>query len=77
MTGKEYIDNAIKNGKDVSCHYANGLDYVFVKEPDGWISILQRQQSGEYTPIIQARDEPHAKGYIYMIEPLTIPANIF
>ena len=76
MTGKEYIDNAIKNGKDVSRHYANGLDYVFVKEPDGWISILQRQQNGEYIPRIQAKDEPHAKGYIDMIEQLTIPANI-
>ena len=76
MTGKEYIDNAIKNGKDVSRHYANGLDYVFVKEPDGWISILQRKQNGEYIPKIQAKDEPHAKGYIGMIEPVLIPTNI-
>lgn len=76
MTGKEYIDNAIKNGKDVARHYANGIAYVFVKEPDGWISILQMEQNGEYTPKIQAKDEPHAKCYIDMIEPLTIPVNI-
>ena len=48
----------------------------FTPEIDGWISILQRQQNGEYEPKIQAKDEPHAKGYIDMIEPLTIPANI-
>ena len=76
MTGTEYIEIARKNGKDVTLHYANGIDYVFVKEPDGWISILQRQQDGEYAPKIQAKDEPHAKGYIDMIEQLTIPANI-
>ena len=68
MTGKEYIDNAIKNGKDVARHYANGIAYVFVKEHDGWISILQRQQNGEYAPKIQAKDEQHAKGYIDMIK---------
>lgn len=76
MTGKEYIENAIKNGKDVTRCYANGLAYVFIKEPDGWISILQRQQNGDYIPKIQAKDEPHAKSYIDMIEPLTVSANI-
>lgn len=76
MTGKEYIDISKKNCKDVTHHYANGIAYVFVKEHDGWISILQRQQNGEYEPEIQAKDEPHAKGYIDMIEPLKIPANI-
>lgn len=76
MTGKEYIDTSRKNGKDVTHHYANGLDYVFVKEHDGWISILQRQQNGEYAPKIQAKDEQHAKGYIGMIEPVLIPTNI-
>ena len=76
MTGKEYIENAIKNGKNITRCYANGLAYVFIKEPDGWISILQRQQNGDYIPKIQAKDEPHAKSYINMIEPLAIPANI-
>ena len=75
MTGKEYIENAKKSGKNVTHNYANGLAYIFVKEPDGWISILQREQSGEYTPKIQAADEARAKGYISMIEPLPIQLN--
>ena len=58
----------------VACEESQRVCKAFREKGHG---ILQRQQNGEYEPKIQAKDEPHAKGYIDMIEPLTIPANIF
>lgn len=37
---KQYIENAITDGREVTKHYANSCDYIFIKEDDGWISII-------------------------------------
>lgn len=42
---KQYVENAITGGREVTrYHYANNCnyscDYVFIKEGDGWISII-------------------------------------
>lgn len=41
---KQYVENAITEGREVTKHYANRCgyicDYIFIKEDDGWISII-------------------------------------
>lgn len=74
MTGKEYIENAHHEGKQVTHEYSNGLTYVFVRECDGWVSIFRRLESGEYMPMIQASGYDRAKEYIYMRE--LVPAGV-
>ena len=66
----QYVENARKNGQRVERRHANGLNYRFVWENDGWISIFQVTDWGEYRPKTQARDEAHAESYIAFIEPL-------
>ena len=72
---KEYAEQARKDGRKILRRYANGLDYIFIKERDGWYSIFD-VTGGIYTPKIQAKDLEHAERYIAMIEPLNVPVNI-
>lgn len=37
---KQYVENAITDGREVTKRYANSCDYIFIKEDDGWISII-------------------------------------
>lgn len=44
---KQYVENAITDGREVTKHYANirkeiiwRCDYIFIKEDDSWISII-------------------------------------
>lgn len=41
---KQYIENAVTDGREVTKPYANKCDYkcdyIFIKENDGWISII-------------------------------------
>ena len=48
-------------------YYANGFDYKFVQEKDGWWSIY-RYNSSEYVPLLQAKDLEHCKTYADMCE---------
>lgn len=71
---KEYVEQARSDGREVLRRYANGLDYIFVKERDGWYSILD-VTGGIYRPVIQAKDIEHAESYIAMIEPINVPVD--
>lgn len=39
---KQYVENAITDGREVTKHYANSYScgYIFIKENGGWISII-------------------------------------
>lgn len=44
---KQYVENAITEGREATRHYAHyanncnySCDYVFIKEGDGWVSII-------------------------------------
>ena len=65
---REYVEQARKDGKEVMNKYSNGLDYLFIKENDGWYSIFD-VTGGIYRPLIQAKDLEHAEEYIFMREP--------
>lgn len=77
---KQYVENAITDGREVTrYHYANNCnyscDYVFIKENDGWISIIGITD-GIYSAVIQAKDMKHALEFIALREPLTVPVTI-
>lgn len=58
---KQYVENAITDGKEVTKHYANNCDYIFIKENDGWIGIICITDGIDNT-VIQARCHS-SKGY--------------
>jgi len=49
-------------------YYANGIDYVFDTEADGWISIYEFRDGLPLRPLIQAKDIEHAESYCIMRE---------
>ena len=71
----DYVEQAKKDGGQIIKRYANGIDYIFVKEKDGWYSIFD-VTGGIYTPKIQAKDIKHAESYIAMIEPLPFSVEV-
>lgn len=60
---KQYVENAITDGREVTKHYANRCDYIFIKENDSWISIIDITD-GIYSAVIQAKDMKHALEFI-------------
>lgn len=58
---KQYVENAIADGREVTKHYANSCDYIFIKEDDGWISIIGITDGIDNT-VIQAHCHS-GKGY--------------
>ena len=48
-------------------YYANGFNYKFIQEQDGWWSIY-RYNSSEYVPLLQAKDLEHCISYVEMCE---------
>lgn len=71
---KQYVENAITDGREVTKHYANRCDYIFIKENDGWISIISIIDGD--SAVIQAKDMSHALEFIALREPLTVPVTI-
>lgn len=55
--------------------YANGIDYLFIKENDGWYSIIDISDGG-YRAVIQAKTLEHAESYISMIERIDVPFTV-
>lgn len=54
--------------------YCNGIDYLVYTLPDTWRAIFEyNKYSGEYIPLIQAKDDQHVKSYINLREPITVP----
>ncbi len=72
---KQYVENAITDGREVTRHYANRCDYLFIVELDGWISIID-VTGGVYSAVIQAKDMPHALEFIVLREPISVPITI-
>lgn len=70
----EYVSDARSEGKPTQNKYSNGISYVFITEPDGWISILS-SNGYHYSYCIQAADEAHAEFYIAMREPAPVGAR--
>lgn len=55
----------------------NGIDYKFVTEDDGWVSIYEYDKySNTYFPVIQAADMAHAHSYCVLREPIPVQFNI-
>ena len=72
----KYVDTARQRGCKIERRYANGIDYIFIHEKDGWISIMN-VTGGIYKPVIQAKDSEHADNFIALREPLTVPVQFF
>ena len=50
-------------------YYANGFNYKFEQEADGWWTIYRyHEYSGKYIPILQSKDLEHCKTYADMCE---------
>ena len=75
MTAEEYIAKARRDGRAITNEYVNGIDYVFIVESDGWISIIERNECG-YTPLLQAVNRQKAIEYIVMRETIPVSVNI-
>ena len=75
MSVEEYITQSRSEGKVISNEYVNGIDYTLITEPDGWVTIIERNHSG-YTALLQACNRQKAIDYIVMREPLPVPVNI-
>lgn len=54
---------------------SNGINYLLVFEPDGWVSIYELNDGLPPTPVIQARSLEKAEEYIYFREPLNVPVT--
>ena len=67
--------------KDNKCgydeiHYCNGITWRVIEMKDGWFAIWQRHdETGVYSPAIQARDLKHAMSWIYLREVVPIAMN--
>lgn len=53
--------------------YANGINYRFEFEPDGWVSIYEQNAGGLPIPVIQACSLEKAEEYIYFRERPNVP----
>ena len=71
----EHIETATAEGR-AEHKNANTLNYIFITEPDGWISIIE-YIDGRYIAKLQACDQQKAYEYITLREPLNIQVNIF
>ena len=75
MSVEEYIDQSRTEGKPISNEYVNGVDYTLITEPDGWVTIIERNLSG-YAVLLQASNRVKAIEYIVRREPLPVHVNI-
>ena len=75
MSVEEYITQSRIEGKPISNEYVNGIDYTLITEPDGWVTIIERNLSG-YAVLLQACNRQKAIEYIVRREPLPVAANI-
>ena len=75
MTVSEYITQSRTEGKVITNEYVNGVDYTLITEPDGWVTIIERNNSG-YSVLLQACNRQKAIDYIVMREPLPVAVDI-
>ena len=69
--GVYYIDNETRD----NLQSKQRIDYTLITEPDGWVTIIERNISG-YSVLLQACNRQKAIDYIVMREPLPIAVNI-
>ena len=75
MSVEEYITQSRTEGKVITNEYVNGVDYTLITEPDGWVTIIERNISG-YSILLQASNRQKAIEYMVMREPLPVPVDI-
>ena len=75
MTVEAYITQSRTEGKVITNEYVNGIDYTLITEPDGWVTIIERNISG-YHILLQACNRQKAIDYIVTREPIPVPVNI-
>ena len=75
MSVEEYITQSRSEGKVITNEYVNGVDYTLITEPDGWITIIERNLSG-YAVLLQACNRQKAVEYIVRREPIPVAVNI-
>ena len=75
MTVEAYIAQSRAEGKVINNEYVNGVDYTLITEPDGWVTIIERNISG-YSVLFQACNRQKAIDYIIMREPLPVAVDI-
>ena len=75
MTVEEYITQSRAEGKQITNEYINGIDYTLITEPDGWLTIIERNISG-YSILLQSSSREKAIEYMVRREPLPVPVNI-
>lgn len=75
MTVEAYITQSRTEGKVITNEYVNGIDYTLITEPDGWVTIIERNISG-YHILLQECNRQKAIDYIVMREPIPVPVNI-
>lgn len=63
MSVEEYIAQSRAEGKQITNEYSNGIDYTLITEPDGWVTVIERNISG-YSVLIQACNRQKALEYI-------------
>lgn len=56
-------------------YYANGIEWEFEVQSDGWIGIYQLDR-GVRIPFIQAKDYEHARSFCNMYERITVPFGV-
>jgi len=54
---------------------ANGIDYALQVEPDGWVTVWEKNFPYNPIPLLQACDEDKAINYCIMREKLLFPIN--
>ena len=75
MTVADYITQSRSEGKVITNEYVNGVDYTLITEPDGWVTIIERNIGG-YSVLLQACNYQKAIDYIVMREPLPVAVDI-
>ena len=75
MTAETYITQSRTEGKVITNEYVNGVDYTLITEPDGWVTIIERNTSG-YSILLQASNRQKAIEYMVMREPLPVAVDV-
>ena len=72
MKINSYIQKARNEGR-AKIHHSNNIDYWFITEMDGWISIIEVNPDAGYIPLIQACNIDKAEDYIALREKVNRP----
>lgn len=72
MSIKKYLSKAKNEGR-AKIYHSNNIDYWFITETDGWISIIETNSDAGYLPLIQACNIDKALDYITLREKVNMP----